>query len=201
MDYKEIYNNIILNAKSRNLTEQNILLEIHHIIPRACGGNNQKNNLVSLTPKEHFICHLLLTKIYKNTEFENKMIRAAFLMRGGRVRYKSRAYQKIKEMHILNLKKQKISEEQKAAISKANKGNKSRTGQSLSSKHKEALLQSRIGWIPSEETRKIWSEQRKGRIAWNKGKKGIIRSKESIEKQKNTITGKKRENYGKQHVS
>jgi hypothetical protein len=25
------------------------------------------------------------------------------------------------------------------------------------------------GWVPSEETRKLWSEQRKGRKAWNKG--------------------------------
>ena len=42
--------------------------EKHHIIPRSLGGTNLKNNLVSLTPREHFIAHLLLSKMFDGNE-------------------------------------------------------------------------------------------------------------------------------------
>ena len=38
--------------------------ERHHIVPRACGGCDQKWNLVKLTPEEHFMAHYWLTFIY-----------------------------------------------------------------------------------------------------------------------------------------
>ena len=38
-------------------------VEKHHIIPRSLGGVNTSENLAKLTPKEHFIAHLLLTKM------------------------------------------------------------------------------------------------------------------------------------------
>jgi len=38
--------------------------EIHHIIPKSIGGSNDKDNLVVLTPKEHYIAHRLLAKCY-----------------------------------------------------------------------------------------------------------------------------------------
>ena len=37
--------------------------ERHHIIPKSLGGSNDPINLVYLTAREHFICHLLLTKM------------------------------------------------------------------------------------------------------------------------------------------
>jgi hypothetical protein len=37
--------------------------ENHHIIPKSLGGSNRKENIVCLTPKEHFVCHWLLTKM------------------------------------------------------------------------------------------------------------------------------------------
>lgn len=43
-------------------------VEKHHIIPKSMGGNNRKENIVKLTPREHFIAHALLTKMC----FENK---------------------------------------------------------------------------------------------------------------------------------
>ena len=36
--------------------------ERHHIIPKSCGGTNETSNLVLLTAREHFVCHILLTK-------------------------------------------------------------------------------------------------------------------------------------------
>ncbi len=58
--YTRIYYSIIDRAKNRVL---NGYTEKHHIIPKSIGGSNTKDNLVKLTPREHFICHLLLPKM------------------------------------------------------------------------------------------------------------------------------------------
>lgn len=61
MDYSKIYNSIIENRKI-NIPDG--YTEKHHIIPRCMGGDNSKENLVRLTAREHFICHVLLVRIY-----------------------------------------------------------------------------------------------------------------------------------------
>jgi hypothetical protein len=58
--YTKWYYTIINNAKDRLITEYS---EKHHIIPRSLGGTNDKNNIIRLTSKEHFVVHLLLTKM------------------------------------------------------------------------------------------------------------------------------------------
>lgn len=63
MEYLKIYNKIIERAKHRQIQGYN---EKHHIIPKCIGGTNKKENIVSLTPKEHYICHRLLCEIYPN---------------------------------------------------------------------------------------------------------------------------------------
>jgi hypothetical protein len=60
--YTTWYNNIIQRAQSRVLSAD-IYTEKHHIIPQSLGGTNDRSNLVVLTAKEHFICHLLLVKM------------------------------------------------------------------------------------------------------------------------------------------
>jgi hypothetical protein len=37
-------------------------IEKHHIIPRSLGGSNDKENIVSLSGREHYIAHLLLAR-------------------------------------------------------------------------------------------------------------------------------------------
>jgi len=70
--YTVWYYNIINHAKSRILSPD-VYTEKHHIIPRSMGGDNSADNLVKLTAREHFVCHLLLTKmtdgIYKRKMF------------------------------------------------------------------------------------------------------------------------------------
>jgi hypothetical protein len=61
-------------AKIREINDYTYT-EKHHIIPKSIGGNNTKENLVHLTAKEHFICHLLLTKMLDGTD-KQKMIYA-----------------------------------------------------------------------------------------------------------------------------
>ena len=82
MDYQRVYNNIIQKYKDLNLSKKdNLYVETHHIIPRCIGGTNEKDNLVNLTAKAHFICHLLLPKIYKN-DFNKytRLFQALFMM-------------------------------------------------------------------------------------------------------------------------
>ena len=56
--------------------------EKHHIIPKCIGGNDCKNNLVMLTPEEHYLAHQLLVKIYPNN---TKLVFAAKMMSVGHI--------------------------------------------------------------------------------------------------------------------
>jgi hypothetical protein len=76
MNYRRIYDEII-NFRKINSCEY--YYEEHHIVPRSLGGNDTKENLVFLTSREHFICHYLLTKIYKPETFEWYKMNHAFM--------------------------------------------------------------------------------------------------------------------------
>jgi hypothetical protein len=58
--YNRWYTQITERARDRHLDGYT---ERHHIQPRSLGGSDNKDNLVELTAREHFICHWLLTKI------------------------------------------------------------------------------------------------------------------------------------------
>lgn len=64
MNYKKIYESLVTRIP------ENIIgyTEVHHILPRCMGGNDDTSNLVSLTPEEHFLAHLLLVKIYPQNQ-------------------------------------------------------------------------------------------------------------------------------------
>ena len=68
--YTTWYYNIISRAKLR--TTPDGYVEKHHVIPRSLGGLNNRDNLVVLTAREHFICHWLLTKMVEGI-FRQKM--------------------------------------------------------------------------------------------------------------------------------
>lgn len=65
MNYKKIYENLIKYRKTNIPTGYT---ENHHILPRSMGGSNEADNLVKLTGREHWIAHLLLYKIHKNSQ-------------------------------------------------------------------------------------------------------------------------------------
>jgi len=71
MDYQKVYDKIILRAKNENRKKNNgVYYESHHIIPKCKPflGSDKKENRVLLTAKEHYVCHKLLCKIYKDNE-------------------------------------------------------------------------------------------------------------------------------------
>ena len=59
--YSKWYFALVEKALNRNLSRRSN--HRHHIIPRALGGEDTFSNIVVLTPREHFIAHLLLVKI------------------------------------------------------------------------------------------------------------------------------------------
>ena len=74
--YTRWYYNIINRAQTRQL---NCYTERHHIVPKSLGGSNESFNLVSLTAREHFVCHMLLTKMVSGIQ-RQKMIHAWWAM-------------------------------------------------------------------------------------------------------------------------
>lgn len=78
MNYEKIYYDII-NNRLKNPYDG--YTENHHIIPRSLSGADDDSNLVKLNAREHFICHLLLTKIHDfRTTAGKKMVKAFMMM-------------------------------------------------------------------------------------------------------------------------
>lgn len=79
--YKSWYDRIVSAATKQNRVRriktdpEYVYYEKHHIIPRALGGSNDDQNLVLLTAREHFVCHLLLCKFVERS-YVKRMIQA-----------------------------------------------------------------------------------------------------------------------------
>ena len=67
MNYRKVYIKIIKKAKSENRKKgQGIYYENHHILPKSIFPlwKYKKRNHILLTAREHYICHLMLAKIW-----------------------------------------------------------------------------------------------------------------------------------------
>jgi hypothetical protein len=136
--YKKWYDQITQNGKTSKAPGD----ERHHIVPRSLNGADDLSNIAFISPREHFICHWLLTKIYPTGEEHWKMINAFRMMRAenpNQQRYStkitSRVYENLKKEYSL-LQSTRVSgennpmygrthtEEAKRAISKKNVGKK-----------------------------------------------------------------------------
>ena len=99
--YTTWYTAITERATTRTLVDYK---ERHHIVPKCLGGSDNKENLVDLTAREHFICHWLLTKMHTG-ESKSKMVYALNGMkRNGK--YTQRYETKITSRVYENLKKE-----------------------------------------------------------------------------------------------
>ena len=74
MDYQKIYNNLTESRKNR-IVENGLYHEKHHIVPKCLGGTDDKENIVTLTFREHYMAHYLLSRIHR----KNSGIQYAFL--------------------------------------------------------------------------------------------------------------------------
>ena len=95
------YNKIIEKRKLNPVLEG--YKEKHHIIPKSLGGSNNKSNLIYLTAKEHYICHLLLIRITQNDKVAyKKMLCALFKLGNCNKYYNSNTYKIYREEYIKN---------------------------------------------------------------------------------------------------
>lgn len=72
------YNRIVKYFKYLNL-EKGSDKEVHHIIPRSCNGTNEKENLLVIPTRWHYILHCWLPFVYleqNNQDAYNKMLAA-----------------------------------------------------------------------------------------------------------------------------
>lgn len=102
MNYQKLYDKLMQTRKERELIREKGY-EIHHIIPKCLGGDNEEDNLVLLTPREHFIAHKFLVKIYPNSVSLNL---ALFMFANTRnCKINSKLYENLKDKHSKNMKK------------------------------------------------------------------------------------------------
>ena len=187
MNYIHVYWSIIHNRMHNKVDGY---VENHHIIPRSEGGPDNNDNIVALTAREHYICHLLLAKIYN----DYKMLSAVVFMQCKTKRQKrdfkfnSHLYEQIrKDFSIKNSEAHKgkqawnkgipQSEEAKKKNSEAHKGKPSHLkGKHLTAETKAKLSAARKGkkFKPlSDEHKKAISDGNKGRKCANKGKRWV----------------------------
>jgi hypothetical protein len=133
--YLTWYINLIAHAQSR-IIQGDVYREKHHIIPKSLGGNNEPDNIVVLTGREHFLVHKLLTK-FTTGSYQHKMTHALWRMIGpkdqrDRYRVSAGEYEKIKSENI-----KALSESHKGKISPAQiAANTRRRGQPAHNKGK-----------------------------------------------------------------
>lgn len=173
--YTRWYDNIIERAKSRHLTGYK---EQHHIIPRSLGGSNDKENIVPLTAREHYIVHLLLPYMVLDPAHKRKMWGALRCMTV--MHYKT---------HQRYAGSARFYEKAKTNIDfgAGNRGRKQPKEERL--KRAKSLT----GKVCSEETkRKIGTANAKntGRVPWNKGKTVGPMSEEAKLKKSNALKGR-----------
>lgn len=153
---------------TQNKVEKEGYTEKHHIVPRSMGGTDDKENLVILTAREHYIAHLLLTKCVSE-EFLSKMLYAYMMMsivkdenQDRTFKVNARLFESRKLESIEFKKAYKHTEEAKKSISKNLKGVKKKP---FTKEHKINI-----------------SEGHKGQKAWNKGIKGVVTASEETKR-------------------
>lgn len=116
------YISIISKFKERNLLKkENPGFHRHHIIPRCLKGTNEEMNLVTLSPREHFIVNHLLWKAFPQTGLTfafKSMVHGS--KRYGFNKITSRVYEQL----CLDNKERGVSEETRKRIGEDNKGKK-----------------------------------------------------------------------------
>jgi len=162
--YTRWYNLIVGNARQK---AHSGYIEKHHIIPRSLGGVDTPGNIVNLTAREHFVCHLLLTKM--TVGHHNELMKFAvgkFIQTapGQQRKFTSWEYKKIRENISQARLGKKHSEQTRKKISENRKG-------------KAPWNKGMSGIVHSEESNKKRSDTLRGRLISEEHKAKISASK------------------------
>jgi len=203
MNYKEYIDNIL--ALRENVKQEGLYMERHHIIPKCMGGSNKEENLIWLTPSEHYIAHkMLMEENPKNKKLAYAFSRMAFSCSYKDMRGDFMTPSEYEEARILFAKMcsgennsnygNKWTEEQKKLLSKKIK----ELGIKPSKEHIEKLKLVNSHPFTDEHKRKISESRIKGGYCGEKapwfGKK---HTEEYKEKMRAMNLGKNNPMYGK----
>jgi hypothetical protein len=177
--YTKWYFSIIEKAKNSNRKKLKrndpnfVYYENHHIIPKCFGGIET----ILLTAKEHFICHLLLTKMTDDYRMKFAFVRLSHKSLGQeRIKLTSNMYEYVKKCNSI-------------ATSQRSSG----SGHwNYGKKHKKSTID-KLKKPKSEEHKRKLSEVRKGKEPWNKGKKNVY-SEETLNKMRKPKTEEHKKN-------
>jgi hypothetical protein len=169
--YSKWYFELTESRKNRTI-ETGVYYEKHHIIPKSLGGSNKKQNLVSLTAKEHFIAHLLLSEMCISKNHERKM---GFALQKMMNNPSSTIFHTASQFELARIK-----------------NHKALLGRKFTEEHKLKLSISNTGVKRSEETKKRNSELAKLRTNELNPFYGRKHSKETKEQMSKTKKGVKK---------
>lgn len=171
MNYRSHYDRLISRARTRD--EPCSYVEIHHVVPRCLGGGDISENLVVLTPEEHFVAHQLLVKIHP----DNAKLAYAVAMMTVSSPYaprRNKSYGWIRRL-VSEYKKQQIglkhSEESKRKRSEKLKG------KPLSEETKQKLKEA---WIKRKLLKPMTDETKRKLSAASTGKKHSAETKAKL---------------------
>lgn len=178
MDYKKQYDLLIASRKMRGTKKRKgDGFNRHHILPKCLGGDDNSDNIVLLTFKEHIVAHHLLHMMYPNS---NELTYAFLRMiqsshsdrRENRYRIDSSGNpipfrMSLKELDTLRIQSIKF-------LSDSNKG------RHHTEETKEKLRKAHLGKKASEETRNLLSRVRTGHTLSNESRKKLSDSRKGI---------------------
>lgn len=163
MNYKRIHDLIIDKRKLLGIPEG--YSENHHITPKSFGGSGNKDNMIRLTAREHFIVHRLLAKIYPHTGMVHAIWKMACInIEMKKYKITSRTYDYLRKQHA-----ERVSNDTESALKKSN----ALKGRPQSIDHIRNRTESRKlngEWLKEETKIKI-SESNKGKEGTWKNKK------------------------------
>jgi NUMOD3 motif/HNH endonuclease len=135
--------------------------EVHHIVPRSLGGSNDKDNLISLTPRQHYIAHWMLWKACGGVAG-----RSFFMMSnlGKYGKVNSTTYAQARENYSEQVKKQMAERPNRPAFTPEHreKLRQAKLGKKQSEQHRQNAHKHRAGKPLSEETKRKISEAKQG---------------------------------------
>jgi hypothetical protein len=167
MNYIKTYNKLIIKAKleSRKKSDGGYY-EAHHIKPRSFGGegdcrNINHPNIVLLTPKEHYVAHLLLVAIYPDSPAMHKALwNMCNVKKDIRYNPSAKTYCKIRTEYIKNtigsnnhFFGKTHSDESKIKIGKASLGRQTFLGKIHTNDTKNKISDYRKGKLLSDDTK------------------------------------------------
>jgi hypothetical protein len=176
MNYLKVYCNLIRKAENRTPPES--CVERHHTFPKGLFGDNDR--IVILTPREHYIAHLLLEKICikrygVGDEKTKKMTLACLMMRNRSEKYNSHLYEQVRMRYIENMREKMKGE-----------GNPC-YGVPCSEERKKKIREKALGRKASQETRDKMSRTRKGKKVKNPKCRKYFRKMDDLEFRENFI--------------